>query len=277
MSTIIPQPAGSSPFDAIREVDANGRDFWSARRLQPLMGYRRWANLLPAIERAKSAARNQGASIEENFPGSQKDAGQAGPGAQDYELSRFAAYLVAMNGDPNKPEVAAAQAYFAVQTHRAEVAQIQPAAPALPADYEEALVALLGKVRDNKELTAKVAELEPAAQAYEVLASAKGDYSLRDAAYILNRDPGIQTGQNRLMVSIRKFQMVGRGDVPYASHQTHLTQRAQSYKDRESGEELLAKPQLRITVAGLRYLHKRLGGQAPLRFDQLPFAEGDAA
>lgn len=276
MSTIIPQPAGSSPFDAIREVDANGRDFWSARRLQPLMGYRRWANLLPAIERAKSAARNQGASIEENFPGSQKDAGQAGPGAQDYELSRFAAYLVAMNGDPNKPEVAAAQAYFAVQTHRAEVAQIQPAAPALPADYEEALVALLGKVRDNKELTAKVAELEPAAQAYEVLASAKGDYSLRDAAYILNRDPGIQTGQNRLMVSIRKFQMVGR-DVPYASHQTHLTQRAQSYKDRESGEELLAKPQLRITVAGLRYLHKRLGGQAPLRFDQLPFAEGDAA
>lgn len=276
MNSIIPQPAGASPFDAIRRVDERG-EHWFARELQPLMAYTNWRQFEAVVDRAMAAAANTGASVPDNFEDALKVSGSRGPSPKDYRLTRLAAYLVAMNGDPRKPEVAAAQAYFAVRTREAEVAQSCPAAPALPQDYEEALVALLGKVRETKELEAKVAELEPAAQAYEVLASAKGDYSLRDAAYILNRDPGIQTGQNRLMVSIRKLRMVGRGDVPYASHQTHLTQRAQSYKDRETGEELLAKPQLRITVAGLRYLHKRLGGCAPLRFDQLPFAEGDAA
>lgn len=53
--------------------------------------------------------------------------GRGGVESTDWQLDRMAAYLVAMNGDPNKPEVAAAQAYFAMQTRRAELGAGDPA------------------------------------------------------------------------------------------------------------------------------------------------------
>lgn len=141
--------------------------------------------------------------------------------------------------------------------------------PALPQDYEEALVHLLGKVRENKQLESRVKELEPSAQAWNILASASGDYSLRDAAHILNRDRGISTGQNRLLRSIRELDMVDRNGVPYAKHATHLVERATSYIHPHTDEPVLGK-QIRVTVLGLRYLHGKLGGEGPL---QLPLPE----
>jgi hypothetical protein len=114
-------PADQSPFDSIRDVDGYGNEHWRGRRLQPLMAYTNWRQFETVIERAIMAARNTGLSIETNFVEVDlKNAGQGGRNGRDYELSRDAAYLVAMNGDPRKPEVAAAQTYFVAKTRQAE-------------------------------------------------------------------------------------------------------------------------------------------------------------
>jgi len=124
MTTLALVSAGS-PFDAIRQVRPDGTEFWSARDLFPLLGYGKWENFHTVINRAKLAAENSDPG-RDHFAGARKMVA-IGDGAQralvDYELTRFGAYLTAMNGDPRKDEIAAAQTYFAVQTRRAEVAQ----------------------------------------------------------------------------------------------------------------------------------------------------------
>lgn len=115
--------ASASPFDRIKQTRLDGTEFWSARRLQGLMGYSEWKNLAPALARAMQSASNTGVDVELHFAGSRKTPEGGGRPREDYELSREAAYLVAMNGDPNKPEVAAAQAYFAARTVQAEVVE----------------------------------------------------------------------------------------------------------------------------------------------------------
>ncbi|MFD7661035.1 phage antirepressor KilAC domain-containing protein [Streptomyces sp. NPDC059788] len=256
---------GQSPFEHLKQTRPDGSEYWPARDLQPTMAYDRWERFEGVIERAIAAAENSGVNPAAHFRSSAKITKNA-RGQQrstaDWELSRYGAYLVAMNGDPRKPEIAAAQTYFAVKTREAETT------PALPQDYEEALVALLGKVREAKALESKVKELEAPAAAWNVLADASGDYCLRDAAFILNRDPAISTGQQRLMKFIRTLGMVDRNGTPYAKHAAHLTERPQTYLHPQTREVMLARPQIRITVRGLQYLHRRLGGVAPLRYDQ---------
>lgn len=111
-----------SPFDQIARTDAEGNAFWSARDLMPLMGYAAWREFTNPLYRARKSAKNAGLTcqfmrfhkvIKRPQGGTTKRA--------DVHLDRMAAYLVAMNGDPNKPEVAAAQVYFAMQTRRAEL------------------------------------------------------------------------------------------------------------------------------------------------------------
>lgn len=142
------------------------------------------------------------------------------------------------------------------------------APPALPSNRDLALMVIAESDR-AAQAEAKVKELEPSARSWDVLASTNGDFSLRDAAHVLNRDPNISTGQQRLMKTIRLFGMVDRNGIPYAKHSAHLVERPQTYKHPHTGEETLAKPQIRVTVQGLRYLHRKLGGVAPLRFEQM--------
>lgn len=114
----------------------------------------------------------------------------------------------------------------------------------------------------------RAAELEAPAEAWNVLASADPDYSVREAAYILNRDPAIDTGQNRLFNDLRRMRVIDSRDIPYSDHARHVKLRPRSFTNRATGEETAAKPQVRITAEGLAYLHRKLGGTAPLRLDE---------
>jgi len=71
------------------------------------------------IDRATKAMISLSIKYHENIiPEQRKDNEKT---YQDYRLTRFACYLVAMNGDPKKPEVANAQAYFISQARQFEL------------------------------------------------------------------------------------------------------------------------------------------------------------
>ena len=113
-----------SPFDVIRHVDEDPErgeiEWWSAREAMPYLGYKNWQNMENVIAKAKAACRNSGHQVNEHFIDVSKTPAQGGPRQRDVQMTRFGMYLLAMNGDPDKPEIAAAQRYFAIQTFRAE-------------------------------------------------------------------------------------------------------------------------------------------------------------
>lgn len=108
----------------------------------------------------------------------------------------------------------------------------------------------------------RLAVAAPKADAWDVLASAKGDYSVREAANILNRDPAIDTGQNRLFQKLRDLKLIDRNDIPYATHSRHVVLRTRHWRDPDGVEQ--TDGQVRITADGLRYLRKRLGASPSL-------------
>ena len=122
MSLAINTSNDTSPFDSIRRTDEKG-EYWLARDFMFVLGYPRWADFKDVIDKAKKSCENTGNPVTEHFSGLflKNPESKQGRRYQDYRLSRYASYLVAMNGDPRKPEIAAAQSYFAIKTREAEV------------------------------------------------------------------------------------------------------------------------------------------------------------
>jgi DNA-damage-inducible protein D len=117
-------------FESIKKINEQGFEYWEARELMGLLGYDQWRNFETVIEKAKEACKNSKQEVKYHFV----DAGkmikiaknttrEASRKIKDYNLSRYACYLMAQNGDPRKQEIATAQTYFAVQTRKQEMSQ----------------------------------------------------------------------------------------------------------------------------------------------------------
>jgi DNA-damage-inducible protein D len=89
----------------------NKTEFWSARDLMKVLGYKKWSNFGKVIGKAIRTCEKIGQRANSHFIRDK----------ENYYLTRFACYLIAQNGDSRKPEIARAQTYFAVQTRRQEV------------------------------------------------------------------------------------------------------------------------------------------------------------
>jgi DNA-damage-inducible protein D len=111
-------------FENIKHINEYGQEIWYARELQLVLEYARWENFSKAIERAKKACENTGYDVSDHFREVTKMV-EVGSGAEreieEYELSRYACYLIVMNSDPSKEVIAVGQTYFAVKTRQQEL------------------------------------------------------------------------------------------------------------------------------------------------------------
>jgi len=111
-------------FESYVNQTQNEIEFWFARDVQHLLGYTEWRNFLKVINRAKTTCETAGHLVFDHFVDVNKTINMpkgASKDIPDFMLTRFACYLIAQNGDPQKEPIAFAQNYFAVQTRKFEI------------------------------------------------------------------------------------------------------------------------------------------------------------
>ena len=111
-------------FESIKHINDSGEEYWFARELQKTLEYAKWENFYNVICKAKEACKNSENLVEDHFPDVRKTIEMpknAVKEIDDIMLSRYACYLIVMNGDPRKEVIALGQTYFAVKTRQQEI------------------------------------------------------------------------------------------------------------------------------------------------------------
>lgn len=113
-----------SLFESIKHINEYGQEFWYARELSKVLEYKDFRNFELTIIKAMESCKNSGNEITDHF-GEVTEMVPIGSGAQrgfpSYCLSRYACYLIVMNGDSAKKIIALGQTYFAVKTRQQEL------------------------------------------------------------------------------------------------------------------------------------------------------------
>lgn len=113
-----------SLFESIKHINEYGEEFWYARELSKVLEYRDFRNFELTIIKAMDACQNSNNIISDHF-GECTEMVPIGSNAKrgfpSYQLSRYACYLIVMNGDSAKKIIALGQTYFAVKTRQQEL------------------------------------------------------------------------------------------------------------------------------------------------------------
>ena len=112
-------------FEDIKHIDDSGNEYWEARELQQILGYKEWRYFSTVIEKAQVACSKSHNNINSNFGVNTKivKTGVSTKTIIDYKLSRYACYLIVQNANPKLKVVALGQTYFAVQTRKMELTE----------------------------------------------------------------------------------------------------------------------------------------------------------
>lgn len=197
-------------FESIKHVNEYGQEYWLARELQSVLGYKKWEKFSNIIEKAKEACEGSGNAVADHFLQTGKMV-SLGSGSEreviDYQLSRYACYLIAMNGSPRKKAIALAQTYFAVRTRQQELTE---------EEYQRL-------TEDQKRLIARKQV-------------AKSNKSLAEAAH----NAGIETRQEYAIFNNRGYQGLYGGLTAKDIHAKKGLEENQNILDHMGGTELAA-------------------------------------
>jgi DNA-damage-inducible protein D len=205
-------------LEEVKRVSPQGVDFWIAREVHLLLGYPVFDKFLPVIKRA-----------EEAFTGNELDAShhiaqtsvmmKVGKGAQrrhvDYFLSRAACYLIAMNGDPSKPEIAGAQAYFAIQTRAAELTEQEHKDRKRLASRERVTTALKRVSDVAKDVGVRRYDLFHAARYHGLYGTTVSEVhrkkGLKDGEKLLDRAPALELSAHAFQSDLAREKILNEG------------------------------------------------------------------
>jgi len=244
-------------FESIKHLNPYHVEYWEARELQPLLGYKSWREFEGAIERAKTSCEATGNMIDDHFVAGYKMI-EVGKGAKrqvtDYTLSRLACYLIAMNGNPRLPKIAEAQHYFAVSTRKNEMHELRQA-------RQERIQIRLEVAEGNKQLSEAAVEAGVRSQMFGVFHDAGylGQYALDSENIRIYK--GIPEGSEIL-------DYMGREEL--ASNLFRITQtEGRLRREQIAGEDAAIQAHYRVGRQ-VRDTLKRLGATMP---EDLPTAE----
>jgi DNA-damage-inducible protein D len=231
-------------LEATKRTAPNGEDYWMARDIQAVLGYTEWRNFESVIKKAKTACDASNINSAYHFVETNKVI-KAGRGAEleraDCYLTRYACYLIAMNGDSSKSEVATAQTYFAVQTRRAELSD------------QEKRIALRERVRSGNKVLAGTARE----------AGVKRFGLFNDAGYRGLYGMGLADIKRRKQIPPAEDLLDRAGRAELAANEFRITQTQQKLERERIQGEYLATETHRSVGKEVRDAIRRIGGTMP--------------